>query len=400
MRDSGRLSWLLRMVPIWLAVGFLLPGLFAPQVWWASMSRWYWGLTFLSAALPLYKGRFDLQVVLLQALLMITVDQEGAPASEVTQVAMLINLFHLVSGPRWRLVVGTLAVVVATAANLIDVPLFDPLEDYPGPLPLVTVAIFIVATPVLLGLHQQALRSSAHQAEQRVEETELRHQLERREATASERAAISRELHDLVAHHVASIVLRVGVARHVARDTDARIRAVLDDVHTTATTALEDLRRLVGVLRDPDRGSVAPLHTPAELAESLEELLVRTRAAGLAVSSEIGPGLSTVDSVRRLAVLRIAQESLTNALKHAGRGAAARLAVSLSPERTVEVEVSDSGGRAGSRALQVPGGHGLIGMRERVELLGGSLRAGPGEGGWLVRAELPENPQNTPEERG
>ncbi|GAA3986158.1 hypothetical protein GCM10022247_00690 [Allokutzneria multivorans] len=398
MQDSGRLSWLLRMVPIWLAVGFLVPGLFIPQVWWSPMSRWYWGLTFLSAALPLYKGKFDLHVVLLQALLMITVDQEGAPASEVTQVAMLINLFHLVSGPRWRLAVGTVAVIVATAANLIDVPTWDPLGNYPGPLPLVTVAVFIVATPVLLGLHQQALRSSAHQAEQRVEETELRHQLEQREATASERAAISRELHDLVAHHVASIVLRVGVARHVSSDTDPRIQAVLDDVHATATTALEDLRRLVGVLRDPDRSTVTPLHTPAELVESLEELVQRTRLAGLEVSSEIGPGLSTVDSVRRLAVLRIAQESLTNALKHAGRGAVARLAVSLAPDGAVVVEVSDNGGRAG--ALQVPGGHGLMGMRERVDLLGGSLLAGPDDGGWRVRAELPENPENTEEERG
>ncbi|MFB9908419.1 sensor histidine kinase [Allokutzneria oryzae] len=384
---------LVRMVPIWLAAAYLVPGLLVPREWWESNEQWYWALIFMSAALALYKGPLDLHVVLIQSILMITVDQEGAIASEVTQVAMLINLFHLASGPRGRLAVGTAAVTVATTLNLIDVPWDSPSQDSPSALPLVTVAACIVAAPVLLGLHQQALRDAARQAEERVSESERRHELEKREATANERAAISRELHDLVAHHVASIVLRVGAARHVAGETDPRIRAVLDDVHSTAAAALEDLRRLVGVLRDGERTPIEPLTDPAGLTESLNELVRRTRRAGPTVTAELGPGLSTLDSVRRLAVLRLVQEALTNALKHAGPDTAVTVRVRLTAKDAVEVEVADNGGPGGVR---VPGGHGITGMRERVELLGGSLLVGPEpEGGWRVFAVLPGN-----EERG
>ncbi|SDM84133.1 Signal transduction histidine kinase [Allokutzneria albata] len=392
MRAGTGLRRLVRVVPALLALLYLVPGLLVPLAWWRSTEEYEWAMVLASAALALYSGRLSLVAVLLQVALLIAVDQEFAAGSEVVQLALLINLFGLTERPGRELIVGTVGATVATVLNLVDVP-FDR-----APAPLMPVGACIVAAPVLLGLHQRALRDAASQAEQRMQETVLRSELERRQATASERAAISRELHDLVAHHVASIVLRVGVARHVAADTDPRIRAVLDDVHTTATTALEDLRRLVSVLRDPERGPVSPLPDPAELIESLNDLVRRTRQAGLTVTAEFGPGLSTLDSVRRLAVLRIAQEALTNSLKHAGGGAAARLKVSLTEAEAVVVEVADNGGYADTSGLQVPGGHGLVGMRERVELLGGSLLAGPAPGGgWRVTAVLPEN---SGEERG
>ncbi|MCP3802700.1 sensor histidine kinase [Allokutzneria sp. A3M-2-11 16] len=385
-RTGVRPRHVVRVLPALVVAGFLVTGLFVDSVWWRSTTVLQWAPAIASAPLALYSGRFCLLVVLLQVALLLVVDTTGGAGSEVVQLALLINLFALTERRGRELIVGTVGATIATVLNLIDVPFGQ------APPPLGPVGACVVAAPVLLGLHQRALRDAAAQAEQRVQETMLRAELERRQAASSERAAISRELHDLVAHHVASIVLRVGVARHVAADTDPRIRAVLDDVHTTATTALEDLRRLVSVLRDPERGPVAPLPDPAELIESLNDLVRRTRQAGLTVSAEFGPGLSTLDSVRRLAVLRIAQEALTNAIKHAGRDAAARLKVSLVPTRAVVIEVADNGGRADTSGLQVPGGHGLVGMRERVELLGGSLHAGPAVGGgWRLTAVLPEN---------
>ncbi|MEH0844190.1 histidine kinase [Micromonospora sp. CPCC 205711] len=248
-----------------------------------------------------------------------------------------------------------------------------------------------VGVPLLLGLVIRTTRELGRQAEERAAEEQRRRESEGRAARADERSAIARELHDVVAHHVASMVLRVGVARHVLTDLDPRVGEVFDDVHGTGSAALAELRRLVAVLRDPDgvRGDAAlTAIEPSALPSALGAAVDRARQAGVTVEAEIDRAVGSLDAVRGLAVLRLTQEALTNVAKHAGTSARARLSVSV-VEGAVHWEVSDDG--RGSVPAVVPsgGGHGITGMRERAEVLGGRLEAGPAGTGWRVRTVLP-----------
>ncbi|GIH19480.1 sensor histidine kinase [Rugosimonospora africana] len=248
-----------------------------------------------------------------------------------------------------------------------------------------------VGVPLLLGLLIRATRELGRQAEERAAEEQRRHESESRAARADERSAIARELHDVVAHHVASMVLRVGVARHVLADVDPRVGEVFDDVHGTGAAALADLRRLVEVLRNADgvNGDAAlTAIEPSALPAALGAAVDRARQAGITVEADIDPAVGTLDAVRGLAVLRLTQEALTNVAKHAGRSALARLSVSV-VDGAVHWEVSDDGSGSVPAAVPSGGGHGIVGMRERVEVLGGRLEAGPAGAGWRVATVLP-----------
>jgi signal transduction histidine kinase len=280
-----------------------------------------------------------------------------------------------------------LAAGLLTAVDLID-SIGDPFRRFVSGVFGLGV---VVGVPLLLGLVIRTTRELGRQAEQRAAEEQRRRESESRAARADERSAIARELHDVVAHHVASMVLRVGVARHVLTDLDPRVGAVFDDVHGTGTAALADLRRLVAVLRNPDavRGDAAlTAIEPSALPTALGAAVDRARQAGVTVESDIDPAVGSLDAVRGLAVLRLTQEALTNVAKHAGTSALARLLVAV-VDGAVHWEVSDNGRGLVPAAVPSGGGHGITGMRERVELLGGQLEAGPTGAGWRVRTVLP-----------
>ncbi len=249
-----------------------------------------------------------------------------------------------------------------------------------------------IAVPILLGVVIRNTRELARQAQQRAAAEQMRRESEGRAARADERSAIARELHDVVAHHVASMVLRVGVARHVLPDLDPQVSEVLDDVHATGTSALADLRGLVSVLRGPNGirsdaalTAIEPGALPAALAAAVD----RARRTGLTVEADIDAAVGTLDAVRGLAVLRLTQEALTNVAKHVGPTARARLRVAVR-DGDLQWDVTDDGGTALVTAAVPPGGgHGLTGMRERVEVLGGVLRAGRSGSGWSVHTVLP-----------
>ncbi|MGQ5261094.1 sensor histidine kinase [Micromonospora sp. ZYX-F-536] len=251
-----------------------------------------------------------------------------------------------------------------------------------------------VGVPLLLGLVIRTNRELGRQAVERAAAEQRRRESESRAARADERSAIARELHDVVAHHVASMVLRVGVARHVLTDLDPRVGEVFDDVHDTGTAALAELRGLVALLRDPDGvrpdaalTAIEPSALPAALGATVD----RARQAGVTVDADIDPAVGALDAVRGLAVLRLTQEALTNVAKHAGSSALAHLVVAVE-DGAVHWEVSDDGGGAVSAAVPSGGGHGITGMRERVDVLGGRLEAGPTSTGWRVRTVLPAVP--------
>ncbi|MGH9123671.1 MAG: sensor histidine kinase [Acidimicrobiales bacterium] len=209
-----------------------------------------------------------------------------------------------------------------------------------------------------------------------------------RQAVVDERARIARELHDVVAHALGVIVMQAGGARvmpHLAED-DAR--RVLEVIERTGRQAFAEMRRLVDVLRDD--AEVAGL-APQPTVAALETLAGQMSAAGLPVTVEVhGEGRLAQTGVE-VSAYRIVQEALTNSLKHAG--SRARVRVDWSAE-ALSVEVTDDGpAERNGAARSMPadsGGHGLVGMRERVALYGGELEAGPRpEGGFRVAARLP-----------
>ncbi|WP_433534039.1 sensor histidine kinase [Micromonospora sp. CA-249363] len=326
----------------------------------------------------------------------------------VAQTALLAVAIHLVDdftinqvGASWALLevtmlAGRVRTIWLAAGLLTVVELTASIGD-----PLRQVASGVVGlglevgVPVLLGLVIRANRELGRQALERALAEQRRRESEGRAARADERAAIARELHDVVAHHVASMVLRVGVARHVLTDLDPRVGEVFDDVHGTGTAALSELRGLVAVLRDPDgvRGDAAlTAIEPSALPTALGAAVDRARQGGITVEADVDAAIGSLDAVRGLAVLRLTQEALTNVARHAGTSARARLVVAVR-DGAVHWEVTDDGGGVdGDRAsTPVPagGGHGVTGMAERVEVLGGRLEAGPTGTGWRVRTVLP-----------
>lgn len=230
-----------------------------------------------------------------------------------------------------------------------------------------------------LNTRQRGIRLAV--LEQRAADLERERDTHAALAVAAERGRISRELHDVVAHALSVVVLQAqGAQAELDRRPD-RSREALGAIVETGRTALSEIRLLLGAL-----GQDAPDWEPQPGAERLPRLAADIRAAGtpveFLVEGEPRPLSSTVD----LAAYRIVQESLTNVLKHAGQRASVTIVMRYEPE-TLEIEVTDDG-----NAAEPPSGtgHGLEGMRERVNVLGGTFDAGPRpEGGFAVRATLP-----------
>ncbi|GIE36618.1 ATPase [Actinoplanes italicus] len=202
-------------------------------------------------------------------------------------------------------------------------------------------------------------------------------------AVAEERARIARELHDIVAHSLSVIILQANGAAYAFDRDRERAREALRTIGTTGTDALEEIRQLVELLRGD--GDSPPDRVPVALNQ-LDAVVQRARDAGLTAELVVHGTPPEVPGGVALAVCRIVQESLTNTLKHAGPDPSATVTVSYQ-RGSIDIEVTDSGRESGSASS---GGHGLIGMRERVALYGGTFAAGrdPG-GGWRVHAGIP-----------
>jgi signal transduction histidine kinase len=207
-------------------------------------------------------------------------------------------------------------------------------------------------------------------------------------AVAHERAAIAREMHDVVAHSLAVIIVQSDGGRYaMANDPDTG-RAVLETVAGTARDALEEMGRLIDLLRGSDDGDLDGDRRVWGL-DSMSALVDRARAAGLDVTARIDPVPLAPNSTVGVAAYRLVQEALTNTLRHAGPGTISTISVSGDGDTLVIAAIDDGAGHTTSAA---PGrvGHGLVGMRERVALFNGRLAAGPRPGGgWSMRAELP-----------
>jgi signal transduction histidine kinase len=246
----------------------------------------------------------------------------------------------------------------------------------------------VIAAAWLLGHFVHDRRVYAAQLEQRTAQLEQARQELARRAVAEERLRIARELHDVVAHSMSVIAVQSGVGAHVAATQPEEARKALAAIEATSRSALNELRRLLGVLREEGepQGSLAPVPGLA----GLDALLAQLSEAGLAVRLRVEGARAQVPAGVDLSAYRIVQEALTNVLKHAG---ATRAQVMIGyGDKEIRIEVTDDGRRAAPKAAADPlgTGHGLIGVRERVALLGGDFEAGqrPG-GGFRVAARLP-----------
>jgi signal transduction histidine kinase len=243
------------------------------------------------------------------------------------------------------------------------------------------------AGAVLLGgsvLSQRAERAALKERARHLAETR---EEEARRRVAEERVRIARDLHDSVAHTLASISVQAGVGAHVLDERPEDARDALLAIRHTSRDALAELRATLGMLRSDDPSP----REPAAGLDRLPSLVESSRATGLAVDLVVEGEERPLPPAVDTAAFRIVQESLTNVIRHAGP-ARATVAVRHGDDR-LEIEVTDDGRGAvdGDRtAGRAGGGHGLAGMRERVALLGGELDAGPRpSGGFRVRARLP-----------
>lgn len=298
-------------------------------------------------------------------------------------VAMLLMLYTLaahVDRPRSLhvgLVVGLVLLVVMVTGVVVD----D--EDLPAVAVVANSVIF--ATAWTIGDSVRNRSAYLAEVEARAERAEREQEIAAQQAVQEERVRIARELHDVVAHSVSVMVVQAGAGRRVLDRNPEQAAEALAVVESTGRNALDELRRLLGVLRHEDG---APTVVPQPTAGDLNALVEQWRDAGMDVDLEAEDEPSELPAGVGLTVYRIVQEALTNVMKHAGP---ARVHVSVRYDDDVHIEVTDDGRGGRPHDADVPSsGQGLIGMRERVELFGGTLSIGPRPGGgYRVRATIP-----------
>jgi signal transduction histidine kinase len=288
----------------------------------------------------------------------------------------LVALYTVVQGRSRRVVaviaVMSLALAEASAAAAGD----SDARDY-------LFGALLVGLTVVLAEQQRTRRAYLAEVEARAAQLAQARDAEGRHAVQDERVRIARELHDVVAHHVSMVVVQAEAASVAATPA---VRTALEAIADTARSALMELRRLLGVLRNSDdRVALAPQPGIAQL----NSLVRQVSSAGLPVELRMEGEMPAVPAGIDLSVFRIVQEALTNALRHAGP---ARACVTVRYRGDhLEVEVVDDGAGTGDQPAAGAGpGHGLLGIGERVAMFDGVLHAGPRpEGGFAVVARLP-----------
>jgi len=296
--------------------------------------------------------------------------------------AILVAVYSVAAyGSRWVALAGLAAAELGLAAvQLIQ-------GRFGEPAAWVQFAL-IIGAAWLLGYFVGDRHVYAARLEERTAELEQAREELARRAVAEERLRLARELHDVVAHSMSVIAVQSGVGAHVAESRPEEVGKALSAIEATSRATLEELRRLLGVLRQ-DSESQASLSPVPGLAD-LDSLLGEVAKAGLAVRLRVEGTPSPLPAGVDLSAYRIVQEALTNVVKHAGP---ARAQVTIGyRDQDVTVEVTDDGRGAAALAGDGRGGtgHGLVGMRERVAAFGGDLETGPRPGGgFRVAARLP-----------
>ncbi|MEU1736686.1 histidine kinase [Streptosporangium sp. NPDC020145] len=295
-----------------------------------------------------------------------------ADVQTLTDVALLVALYTVAARSAWRYTLAA-GVVLEAGVLLAAARWAAPADRFLNSAAFLTAVVVAVAvTGVNTRIRQERAVRLGHERDQR-----------ERLAVAEERGRIAREMHDIVTHNLSVMVALADAAVFAQRYSPERAEVAMRQISGTGRQALTDMRRSLGVLRadEPD----ASRHPAPGLAE-LEPLAARTRAAGLSVRLSLEGDVSAVPAAAQLTVYRLVQEALTNTFKHTPSGTRAAVRVRCAGD-AVTVEVVDDGPAA--RAPGPSDGHGLVGMRERAAAYGGTLEAGPRDGGgWRVATRL------------
>lgn len=302
---------------------------------------------------------------------------------------LVVGLYSVGAYGQRRSTAVTTALVGATAYTVVAVAGGDVaarLGRDPGEVAVVLLALL---GPALVGDLVRVRREYQAELVHRATRSERLRRLEAEYALAEERSRIARELHDVIAHHVSGIVLQAGAAERQAREGPPPVREGLRRIRDSGTAALMAMREVVTVLRADEQDDIAR-RRPQPALHDLGELLDGVRTSGhpveMTVTGEPPPALP---AQLELCAYRIVQEALTNCVRHAP---GSTVSVGLSYGRgQMDLRIVDQGTRLGMRTRPMTdgGGHGLVGMRERVAALNGRMLAGPIAGGWLVHAVLP-----------
>ena len=249
---------------------------------------------------------------------------------------------------------------------------------------LITTLISTV-TPLLLGREMHARRRQVEELRKRAERAEQDREEKARWAVADERTRIARELHDVVAHQMTVMILQAEGAHRVSNGADPRVVEALQTISEAGHSVLAELRRTVGLLRTPeDKLETQPLPRLSDIGQ----LVSTIQGAGVQVDLDIDGDVRPLSDGTELSAYRIVQESLTNTVRHGGPGVTARVAIKYGPDQ-LDVLVSDDG-RGAAADSRDDVGHGIVGMRERIAVLGGEFEAGPHTGGgYRVHATIP-----------
>jgi signal transduction histidine kinase len=325
--------------------------------------------------LPLYWRR-RAPFVAFHAVMVVFVVQWAAGVMLRADVAVLVAVYNLVlHAPLRRLPWAAPALVVAYV--LVVVRLSDWVR--------VSDAVFFLATAgtaaVALGFAVRLRRAQLAALRDRAVRLEIERDQRSRLAAATERTRVAREMHDIVGHSLSVIVTLADGGAYAADTAPARSKEALQLIGDTGRRSLAELRRMLGVLREQtDEPDLSPQPGLADL----DPLCERVRSAGPHVEYRSSGDLDALDAGVQLAAYRIVQEALTNTLKHAGPRTRVHLALHVDGTR-LRIAVRDNGPTAGPGVA----GHGLIGMRERAAMYGGTVTAGPAPGGgWSVEADL------------
>ncbi len=321
--------------------------------------------------------------------------QTIAPRSYGVLPMLLVFPFALFSfsayGRRWAPALGLAVSLIGAGVLTAEVTLNQPPGQGDVPLfALYGTSLAVALVGWSLGLFRRVQLAYIAALEERAARAEAEREERARAAVRDERTRIAHEMHDVIAHSLAVIVSQAQGGIYAARSDPERAAPVLATIADTGRQALSDMRGLLDVLRpDAPANSVndsGNSWAPQPALADLPELLERVRGAGLPVTYN-GSGVARrLGPAAELAIYRLVQEALTNTLKHAGPGVEARVCFAWG-EQALTVDVRDNGRGVASSLGE---GHGLIGMRERLASVGGSVTAGPlAEGGFKVEARLP-----------
>ena len=341
----------------------------------------------------LWRRRFPVAVFAVAATTSIGFAAVAAPRFFWT-VAPLIALFHLArTGRRVAAMISAGAAYVSYL--LICVFLADRLElaapVRPDVREMIVLAAGLAGAIFLGGAAKVRAEHFAEMVKVRAERERAEQEQQRRQAS-EERLRIARELHDVIGHHLSLINVQAGVGLHLMDSRPEQAREALSAIKTASSEALREVRAVLGALRTEDEAA------PRQPALGLTRLDELTADAGLPVTTEVTGEMRALPAEVDRAAYRIVQEALTNVRRHAGPGATASVAVDYLPA-ALHLAIRNDTGEA-VEAQRDPPGTGIAGMRARAESLGGTLRAGPVDGGYLVSVLLPATTDTVSEADG